>query len=62
MPLARQVRFNTERWADESAANEVGSRALVARAIARVALLGIPPTAAAGLDGRALDLRSSVPA
>lgn len=42
MPLARQVRFNTERWADEVAAVEVGSRALVARAIARVALLSAP--------------------
>ena len=42
VPLAHQVRFNTERWADESAAAEVGSRALVARAIARVALLGAP--------------------
>lgn len=44
VPLARQVRFNTERWADETAAVEVGSRALVARAIARVALLGAPAT------------------
>lgn len=44
VPLARQVRFNTERWADESAAAEVGSRTLVARAIARVALLGAPAT------------------
>jgi len=39
LPLARQVRFATERWADESAARDVGSRFTVARAIARVALM-----------------------
>jgi len=39
IPLARQVRFATERWADEAAAVEVGSRRTVARAIARVALM-----------------------
>lgn len=39
VPLARQVRFATERWADEAAAVEIGSRRTVARAIARVALM-----------------------
>lgn len=39
-PLARDVRFATERWADESAASEIGSRRTLARAIARVALMG----------------------
>lgn len=43
-PLARQVRFGTERWADEAAAAQLGSRRIVARAIARVALLGQPDT------------------
>lgn len=38
-PLARRIRFHTERWADEAAANEVGARAPVARTIAKVALL-----------------------
>ena len=38
-PLARQVRFATERWADETAAEHIGSRTTVARAIARVALM-----------------------
>jgi len=38
-PLARQVRFATERWADEVAAADIGSRRTVARAIARVALM-----------------------
>lgn len=38
--LATQVRFTTERWADEDAASEVGDRRLVARAIARAALGG----------------------
>lgn len=37
-PLSRQVRFATERWADEDAAGEVGDRRIVARAIARAAL------------------------
>ena len=37
-PLNRQVRFATERWADEDAVNEVGDRRLVARAVARAAL------------------------
>lgn len=62
VPLARQVRFNTERWADESAANEVGSRALVARAIARVALLGIPPVAPGVLGFGALGATARVDA
>lgn len=38
--LADQVRFATERWADEDAAAEVGDRRVVARAIARAALGG----------------------
>ncbi len=40
LPIARQVRYNSERWADESAAQIVGSRELVAKVIAKVALLG----------------------
>lgn len=39
VPLARQVRFATERWADETAAAEIDSRRTLARAIARVALM-----------------------
>lgn len=38
-PLAARVRFATERWADEEAASEVGDRRLVARAVARAALV-----------------------
>lgn len=38
-PLTARVRYSTERWADESAAAEVGDRKVVARAIARVALM-----------------------
>jgi hypothetical protein len=38
-PFARKVKYLTERWADEAAAERVGSRDLVARTIARVALL-----------------------
>ncbi len=37
--LAAQVRFVTERWADEDAAVHVGDRRLVARALTRAALL-----------------------
>lgn len=39
-PLLGQVRYATERWADEVAAERVGDRRLVARAIARAALAG----------------------
>lgn len=49
IPLARQVRFATERWADETAALEVGSRRTVARAIARVALMHRPAQMASSL-------------
>lgn len=37
-PLRAQLRFATERWADEDAAREVGDRRLVARAIVRAAV------------------------
>lgn len=37
-PLRGQIRFATERWADEDAAVAVGDRSLVARAIAAAAL------------------------
>lgn len=62
VPLARQVRFSTERWADEAAAAEVGSRALVARAIARVALLGAPVVHPGALGVGGLDASARVDA
>lgn len=37
-PVHRRVAFSTERWADERAARDVGSRSLVARAVAKSAL------------------------
>jgi Zn-dependent protease with chaperone function len=41
-PLATQVQFATERWADEDAAREMGGdRTLVAQAIARAALASV---------------------
>lgn len=43
-PLRAHIRLATERWADEDAAAEVGSRRLVATAVARAALaLGSQP-------------------
>jgi len=42
LPLSRQLRFATERAADEGAAVAVGDRRVVARAIARVALATSP--------------------
>jgi Zn-dependent protease with chaperone function len=38
-PLASQVRFMTERWADEVAADRIGSRRVLAETIAHVALM-----------------------
>lgn len=38
-PFARRVNYLTERWADEVAAERIGSREIVAETIARVALL-----------------------
>ena len=49
-PLVQQVRFATERWADEVAAAEVGDRHVVTSAIARAALArhdGVRPPAVA---------------
>ncbi len=62
VPLARQVRFNTERWADETAAVAVGSRTLVARTIARVALLGAPQATPGVLGFGALSATARVDA
>lgn len=59
IPLARHVRFATERWADEAAAEEVGSRRTVARAIARVALMHHGPQVSPSLafSGRGTSAR-----
>ena len=52
LPAAAQLRRCLERWADEDAAQEMGERAVVARAIARAALSGQPrPEAALALLG-----------
>lgn len=56
----RRVSFATERWADERAAREVGSRSLVARAVAKGALAAagqsVPPGAMA-LTGTSTEAR-----
>ena len=57
-PLAANVRFATERWADEVAAASVGSRALVARSIAKAALAGVPaPAPLLGINGSGVPAR-----
>jgi len=38
-PLGRRVRFAVERWADEVAATAIGDRAVVARALAKAAMI-----------------------
>ena len=55
-PVARAVRFATERWADEEAAVAVGDRHLVARALSRAALATTPPAplGAVGLVGEGM--------
>ncbi len=59
-PVARSVRFATERWADEEAARVVGDRGLVARALSRTALASatpMPAGAAGGLLGEGVTER-----
>lgn len=50
-PLCKHIVFSTERWADEVAATSVGSRDLVARAIAKAALAGQPSSSALAFIG-----------
>ncbi|MEU6337727.1 M56 family metallopeptidase [Streptomyces cellulosae] len=54
-PLRTAVSYTTERWADEDAAQTVGSRRTVARAIGKAALVsrGGPAATPAGLAGLA---------
>lgn len=55
-PVARAIRYATERWADEEAAVAVGDRRLVARALSRAALATTPsvPAGAVGLVGEGM--------
>jgi Zn-dependent protease with chaperone function len=58
IPVARRIRFVTERWADEEVAEDIGDRQLVARAIAKAALLSagesvtLPAMASSGASAR----------
>jgi len=52
-PLRTQIRFAVERWADEDAADEIGDRQVVARALARAALAQSEPVPAAALAAAA---------
>ncbi|MGH3471923.1 MAG: M48 family metalloprotease [Nocardioidaceae bacterium] len=56
-PLSRSVRFATERWADEAAAEVVGDRRVVARALARASLFS--RTAQPGIVDGALALEAA---
>lgn len=58
-PICARVRFCTERWADESAAEEIGDRNVVARAIAKAALAraAIPNESGLGLLGAGVPIR-----
>lgn len=59
-PVHQRVRFATERWADERAAGDVGSRDLVARAVAKgaFAAAGQPlPHGALALTGASTEAR-----
>lgn len=47
-PLVRVVRYLLERWADEDAAVEIGSRSVLARAMARLALAAPAPLGTLG--------------
>lgn len=61
-PVACQVRFATERWADERAAHDVGSRSLVARAVTKGALAASAnplPQGAMALNGASTEARIS---
>lgn len=58
IPVARRLRFTTERWADEVAAHHTGDRRLVARVVAKAALMStgqptlVPAIAATGPTAR----------
>ncbi|CAN5754244.1 hypothetical protein BH20ACT4_BH20ACT4_06730 [soil metagenome] len=60
-PLLTRLRFATERWADETAACEIGDRRLVARAIARAALASRPADVMDRFDARPGALRHGRP-
>jgi hypothetical protein len=61
-PISDRVRFATERWADEVAADVVGDRRLTARAIARAALATTSAGASPALAMAALGVPARVDA
>jgi Zn-dependent protease with chaperone function len=65
-PAREAVTYLVERWADEEAAAEVGSRELTARAVARAALATVRPEPLLGIAGgvavrRVQALRATAP-
>ena len=61
-PISDRVRFATERWADEVAADSVGDRTLTARAITRAALATTTTGASPALAMAALGVPARVDA
>ncbi len=60
--ISREVRFATERWADEEAAAVLGDRRVVARAIARAALASSVPAVSPQLTFTGTGARARVDA
>lgn len=56
-PLRAAIAYATERWADEAAAAEVGSRRDVATALTRVALISRTPAAGLAMAAQAVPAR-----
>lgn len=62
VPMRAQVRFATERWADEDAVLDVGDRRLVARAISRAAIAQTEHSSGQPLELAGLGVRARVDA
>jgi Zn-dependent protease with chaperone function len=56
-PVSSRLRYSLERWADETAVEGCGDRTLVARTLAKVALVGPAPTGALAVAGLGVPAR-----
>jgi hypothetical protein len=50
-PVSSRLRYSLERWADETAVERCGDRRLVARTLAKVALVDLAPAGALAIGG-----------